>query len=325
MPRALITGSAGQDGVYLSRLLHAKGYRVEGIGRGGLYGEVDRGYEADLPDRNAIRAIVGESRPDEVYYLAAFHQSSEGGRFAEEELVRTSFDVNAVALNQMLGALADVCPTARLLYAGSSPVFGEPIDLVQNEDTPFNPVDPYGIAKAAGIQTCRYWRRSRSLFAVSAILYNHESPLRPPSYLSQKIVRAAVSSALGTRVELRLGNLSAQVDWGHASDAVRAMWLMLQQPDPTDYVVATGQLHTVSDWLDEAFNTFSQDWRAVVSEHPYLLNSSRPTVILRGDASRLNRATGWRPEFTFHALVRDMIEKELARQKCARPTAKDSL
>ena len=325
MPRALITGSAGQDGVYLSRLLRAKGYRVEGIGHGGRYGEVDRGYEADLPDRSAIRAIVGESRPDEVYWLAAFHQPSEGERIAEEELVRTSFDVNAIALNQMLGALADLCPTGRLLYAGSSRVFGEPPDVVQNEDTPFNPIEPYGIAKTAGIQTCRYWRRSRGLFAASAILYNHESPLRSATFLSQKVVRAAVSSGLGAQIELQLGNLSAQADWGHASDAVRAMWLMLQQPNPVDYVVATGQLHTVKDWLDEAFTTFSQDWRAVVSERPYLLNSSRPAAVLCGDASRLNRATGWRCDFTFQALVRDMVDKELARQKCVQAVTNDGL
>jgi GDPmannose 4,6-dehydratase len=313
MPRALITGSGGQDGVYLTRLLHAKGYTVSGIDLGGQYGEVDGGYTADVTNRGAIRDIVAESQPDEVYFLAAFHHSSEGPQLAEEEALAASFDVNTLALNQVLGALADLRPAARLLYASSSRTFGEPASLPQNEDTPSQPVEPYGISKAAGMQIIRYWRRVRGLFAVSAILYNHESPLRPPHFLSQKVVQAAVKAAQGLRVELRLGNPSAQADWGHAADTVRAMWLMLQRPDPADYVVATGVLHTVRDWLDDAFGMLSLDWRVSVVEDQSLLNRGRPAAVLCGDSTRLRRATGWRPEFTFQALVRDMVRTELAR------------
>ena len=313
MPRALITGSGGQDGVYLTRLLHAKGYTVSGIDLCDRYGEVDTGYPADVSNRSAIRDIVAGSQPDEVYFLAAFHHSSEGPQIAAEEVLATSFNVNTLALHQLLGALADLRPAARLLYASSSRVFGDPAGLAQNEDTPSEPVEPYGISKAAGMQICRYWRRARSLFAVSAILYNHESPLRGPHFLSQKVVQAAVKAAQGVRVELRLGNPLAQADWGHAADTVRAMWLMLQGPDPADYVVATGQLHTVRDWLDDAFGMLSLDWRVNVVEDQGLLNRSRPTAVLCGDSARLRRATGWRPEFTFQALVRDMVRTELAR------------
>ena len=313
MAEALITGSGGQDGVYLTRLLLAKGYTVSGIDLDGRYGEVERGYPACLTDRSAIREVVAESQPDEVYFLAAFHHSSEGARIAEEELVATSLDVNTLALNQVLGALADLRPAARLLYASSSRVFGEAAELVQNEETPLDPVEPYGISKAAGMHICRYWRRVRGVFAVSAILYNHESPLRLPCFLSQKIVKAAVKAAHGPSAELHLGNLSAQVDWGHAADTVRAMWLMLQQTDPVDYVVATGQLHTVRDWLDEAFGMLSLDWRAAVVEDRSLLSRTRATTALCGDSTRLRRATGWQPEFIFQAMVRDMVKSDLAR------------
>jgi len=314
MPEALIIGSAGQDGVYLTRFLHTRGYAVSGIGRHSRYGEVDCGYTADLTDRGAVREIIAASQPDEVYFLAAFHHSSEGGRIAEDELVATSFDVNTLALNHILCALADLRPEARLLYASSSRVFGESTELEQNEDTRIDPVEPYGISKAAGMMICRYWRRIRSLFAVSAILYNHESPLRPPLFLSQKIVKAAVRASYGDSVELILGNLSAKQDWGHAADSVRAMWLMLQQPSPEDFVVATGQLHEVRDWLDAAFGAFSLDWRTAVSERPGLLNRGRPTSALRGNSTRLRQATLWKPEFTFEAMVQDMINSELTRQ-----------
>lgn len=279
---------------------------------------MDDGYHADVTNRSAIREIVAQSQPDEVYFLAALHHSSEGPHIAEEEMLATSFEVNTLALNCVLGALADLRPAARLLYASSSRVFGEPSALVQNEDTPLDPVEPYGISKAVGMQICRYWRRARGLFAVSAILYNHESPLRPPYFLSQKVVKAAVKSRTA-RVELCLGNPAAQVDWGHAADTVRAMWLMLQRPEPTDYVVATGQLHTVRDWLDEAFGMLSLDWRLTVIEDQSLLNRSRPSAILCGDSTRLRQATGWRPEFTFQALVRDMVTAELARHEAAGP------
>ena len=314
MPEALIIGSAGQDGVYLTRFLHTRGYSVSGIGRHGRYGEVDRGYPADLSDRGAVREVVEASQPDEVYFVAAFHHSSEGTRISEDELVASSFDVNTLALNHVLSALADLRPAARLLYASSSRVFGESTGLEQNEDTPLNPIEPYGISKAAGMLICRYWRRIRSLFAVSAILYNHESPLRPPSFLSQKIVQAAVKAFRGASVELVLGNLSARQDWGHAADTVRAMWLILQQPAPEDFVVATGQLHEVRDWLEAAFGAFSLDWHTFVSERPGLLSRGRPTNALRGNSMRLREATRWQPEFTFEAMVQDMVNSELTRQ-----------
>jgi len=311
MPTALITGSGGQDGVYLTRLLHTKGYTVSGIDLHGRYGEADRGYAVNLSDRRDIRSVVDESQPDEVYVLAAYQHSSERIRIAEEELVAASLDVNALALNEMLAAIAHLRPTARLLYASSSRVFGETECQMQSEDTPLNPVEPYGISKAAGMQLCRYWRRARNLFAVSAILYNHESPLRPPYFLSQKVVQAARKATQGLNSTLTLGDLSAQVDWGHAADAVRAMWIMLQQPGPADFVVATGQLHSVRDWLDEAFGLVCLDWHNTVHEDRCLL--SRPSFALCGDATRLRQNTNWQPEFTFKGLVQDMLNAELAR------------
>lgn len=314
MPKALVAGCCGQDGVYLTRLLRSKGYQVSGIDLGGRNSEVDCFHSADLTDRKAIRGIVAESQPDEVYFLAAFHQSSEGPRISEEELLTQSLEVNTLALCHMLGALADMRPSSRLLYASSSRVFGRARAAVQSEETPLAPVEPYGISKMAGMQICQYWRLSARFFAVSAILYNHESSFRPPYFLSKKIVQFAVSSARGESSKLSLGSLSAQVDWGHAADTTRAMWLILQQTEPTDFVVATGELHTVRDWLDEAFGIFSLDWRGLVIENPDLLNPDRPSATLCGDSSKLRQATGWRPDFNFQGLVRELVESEWARQ-----------
>jgi GDPmannose 4,6-dehydratase len=322
LPRALVAGCSGQDGIYLTHLLRSKGYRISGIDLGGRSKEVDDFYSVDLRDRSAIRGIIEENRPDEVYFLAAFHHSSEGPRISEEELMARSLEINTLALCHMLGALADLRPAARLLYASSSRVFGEAVTSVQSEDTPLAPVEPYGISKAAGMQICSHWRLAARFFAVSAILYNHESPLRPPHFLSQKIVQFAVRSARGDPSKLSLGNLSAQVDWGHAADTARAMWLMLQQPAPLDFVVATGELHTVRDWLDEAFGIFSLDWHNAVIEKPGLLNPDRPVAPLCGDSSKLRQVTGWRPDFTFPQLVGDMVESEWARQTAQPLTTK---
>jgi GDPmannose 4,6-dehydratase len=214
----------------------------------------------------------------------------------------------------MLGALSGLRRYTRLLYASSSRVFGAAGTPVQNEETPLVPVEPYGISKTTAMRICRHWRVTERFFAASAILYNHESPLRPPFFLSQKIVRFAVTAAQGKQSTLTLGNLAAQVDWGHAADTARAMWLILQQPAPEDFVVATGELHTVRDWLNEAFGIFGMDWRGTVHENPALLNPDRPAIPLCGDSSKLRRATGWRPAFSFKALVRDMVETEWARQ-----------
>jgi GDPmannose 4,6-dehydratase len=312
MRRALIAGSAGQDGVYLARLLHRTGYAVAGIDQADRPGEVEQYYSANLTDRDTIRSIVSESRPDEVYFLAAFHQSAERTDIRDETLLIRSLDVNTIALCHMLSAIADLRPTARLLYASSSRVFGEPATPTQNEETPIDAFEPYAISKAAGMRICRYWR-SRGLFAVSAILYNHESPLRSPQFISQKIIQFAIRASQGTGSQLRLGSLSSVMDWGHAADTVRAMWLILQQPQPEDYVVATGELHTVRDWLDEAFGLLSIEWRGSVVEDRSVVNRLL-SGSLCGDSAKLRKKTGWRPEFTFQALVRDMVESELQRQ-----------
>src|SRR5262245_60066377 len=226
MRRALVIGSAGQDGIYLTRLLRSKSYRIYGVSRNSPCGEVDCGYAIDLSSPEAVREIVASTAADEIYFLAAFHHSSEEQALSEEELVKRSIAVNTLAFNSVLSAVADLHPTSRVLYASSSRVFGEPATPVQDENTPLSPTEPYGISKAAGMEISRYWRRTRGVFVTSAILYNHESPLRGRHFLSRKIVEAAVSLANGHRNPLRLGNISARADWGHAVDTVNAMWLM---------------------------------------------------------------------------------------------------
>jgi GDPmannose 4,6-dehydratase len=315
MPAALIIGNAGQDGIYLSRLLRAKGYRVLGIDHRTRLGEADAVYAIDLQDGAAVREVLVESAVNEVYYLAAFHHSSEQKPSPDVDLLAKSFQVNTLALNTVLGAVCAARPAARVLYASSNRIFGDPKSPIQNEETPQNPIDAYGISKGAGMEVIRYWRRARQIFAVSAILYNHESPLRPPQFLSQKIVLAALDASRGTLAQLRLGHLAASVDWGHAADTVRAMWLMLQQSEPQDYVVATGMLHTVGDWLEKAFGMVGAEWKPFVVEDPAMLASTRPNAVLCGDSSRLRHETGWRPEFDFPMLVHDMVHNALSRQR----------
>lgn len=315
MHRALIIGSAGQDGSYLTQLLRSDGYWVAGIDHRGRSSQADKVYHADARDHVSVRRIVAEVEPREVYFLCAFHHASEQMISSDHDLISRSFEVNTIALNDILKTISDVCPSARLAYASSSRVYGGATTAPQNEETPLSPVEPYGISKAAGMQICHYWRRSFGLFAVSAILYNHESPLRPPQFLSQKIVTAAIQAVQGRLKVLRLGDLDARVDWGHAADAVRAMSLMLRQSEPMDCIVATGNPHTVKDWLAEAFGIFGIDWRPFVTEDANLLNHDRPAAILCGDSSRIRQATGWRPKFDFKMLVRDMVQHALARQQ----------
>ena len=308
MRHALIVGCNGQDGTLLAEFLAPRDYAVSGIDRDGTQSRYSGSFHpADIEDPAAVAALLRELRPDEIYFLAAYHHSAEAAAIGDHELISRSFSVNTLALNNFLASMGSSLPSARLFYAASSRIFGNAPTSPQTEDTPMRPICPYGISKVAGAHLCRYYRTERGLFASVGILYNHESRLRTASFLSSKIVRAVVDIKRGLREKLVVGSLEATVDWGYAPDYVEAMWRILQADHPDDFVVATGVPHSVRDFVRIAFAAAGLPWERYVEENAAALNSNRPSATLLGDATRLERITGWRPRVSFEEMIGAMI------------------
>ncbi|MGZ5537440.1 MAG: GDP-mannose 4,6-dehydratase [Chthoniobacterales bacterium] len=304
MKRALIVGAAGQDGRLLSRAAEERGDVVARIGR-----RTGEGITAlDLLDSAAVVRAVAEFAPDEIYYLAAFHQSSEEReRLSPVDLWRRSFETHVDGAINFLEAIRTSAPRARFFYAASCLLFGANAPSPQNEQTPFSPDTVYGITKAAGAECCRFYRREHNVFAAVGILYNHESSLRSPSFLSQKVVRAALEIKAGQRSELILGDLSSETDWGYAPDYIDAMMRILQAKRADDFVIATGIPHTVQDFVECAFAEVGLDWRQFVREEKSMLKAPRGRLI--GDASKLKRETGWIPSVSFREMVSRLLKE----------------
>lgn len=312
MSKALVIGCNGQDGSLLCTLLHQKGARVFGIDR--VSGERTQSFvhfsALDICDLPRVNDLLAEARPDEVYYLAAYHHSAEQQK-PPGEVVALSLQVNTQGLNNVLAAIAgSPTPRARVFYAASSRVFGVPDEEVQDENTPMVPVCAYGISKAAGVHLCRYYRREHDVYVSTGILYNHESPLRPEHFVTRKIVRAAVRIRSGLERELVLGNLDARVDWGWAPDYVEAMHAILQLGCPDDFVLATGVLHSVREFVEIAFSAVGLNWREHAVERSGVLEGWRAVKPLCGNAAKLQAATGWRPRVSFEEMVRIMVAAE---------------
>ncbi len=313
--RALITGIAGQDGSLLAELLLDEGYEVFGVVRPGavrldnlaVIRERVELIDADLLDEQALLAAVEGCRPHEVYNLAApsfvpasWEQPVATGVFA------------AVGVTAMLEAIRAVDPEIRFYQASSSEIFGDPAHAPQDEETPMSPLTPYGVAKAYGHFITRSYRKRYGLHASSGILYNHESPRRPLDFVTRKVTHAAAAISLGLEREVALGDLDAMRDWGYAGDYVRAMWLMVQQDEPGDYVVASGQARTVRELVETAFEHVGLDWRAHVRVDESLLRGKAELHNLVGDASRAREALGWSPTVDFAELVQMLVEHDLA-------------
>ena len=312
MPKAIVIGCNGQDGTLLCALLHQKGYTVYGIDHAPNDGTQPfvRFSVLDVRDSDRLNELIADVGPDEIYYLAAYHHSAEQPR-RPKETVGLSLAVNTHGLNNVLAAIADSpASKPRIFYAASSLVFGEPQAEVQDENTPMAPLCAYGISKAAGIYICRYYRREHHLYASCGILYNHESPLRSPRFVTRKIVHAAVRISSGLERELVLGDLDAQVDWGWAPDYVEAIHAILGLTGPDDFVVATGMLHSVREFVEIAFSVVGLDWRQHVVERPDILSGRRAAKPLRGNPEKLQKATNWRSCVSFEEMVRTMIEVE---------------
>src|SRR5207248_4393633 len=321
---ALITGITGQDGSYLAELLLAKGYEVVGVVRRTSHDSYERiGHlldrvhivPADLLDQHSLTVVVRDAKPDEIYNLAA--QSFVPTSWTQPVLTG---EFTALGVTRLLEAVRLAHPTARVYQASSSEMFGKVSETPQRETTPFYPRSPYGAAKLYGHWITRCYRESYGLFAVSGILFNHESPRRGLEFVTRKITDGAARIKRGLSSELRLGNLAARRDWGYAGDYVRAMWQMLQAEAPADYVIATGETHSVAEFCAAAFGALGLEWERYVVSDPAF---TRPvdTALTVGDASKARAELGWEPTVSFEELVRMMVEADLARLTAHRPLA----
>lgn len=308
MKRVIIVGSDGQDGRILFDQLQQDSVSVLGIARSGIRSTEPHGQETlDIHSRAEVAETVRLWNPDEIYYLAAFHHSSQDETGDDALLFQRSFAVHVFGLINFCEALKQHAPNARLFYAASSLVFGDPVESPQMEATSFSPRCPYGISKAAGVQCCRYYRRAHNLFAASGILYNHESHYRRENFVSQKIIRGARAIAAGRQDKLVLGDLSARIDWGYAPDFVHAMRATLALPEPDDFIIATGEAHSVQEFVEVVFEELDLDWRKYVEENPALL--TRKTVSRVGNPTRLQARTGWQPSCSFQEMVKRLVSE----------------
>lgn len=310
MKCALIVGCQGQDGSLLRDLLIGRDYAVTGLSRQSVH-MPDGGQSppVDVADPSAVAETIREARPDEIYYLAAFHHSSQQTAVNDTRATwAASMAVNASGPVNFLEAVRQHAPDARFFYAGSCLAYGTPGETPQTEETCFRPACVYGISKATGAHAVRHYREKHGLFAVTGILFNHESYLRPDHFLSRKIVRAAWRIMRGEKRELLLGDLSARADWGYAPDFVEAFWATLQAENPDDYVVATGKLHGVRDWVEKTFALAGLDWQNHVREEPGLAVRGRAPLV--GDATRIRERCGWTPATDFDHMVELMFEHE---------------
>jgi GDPmannose 4,6-dehydratase len=321
--KALITGITGQDGSYLTELLLGKGYDVYGvIRRASTFNteRIDHIYQdphesgrrlrllyGDLNDASSLNKILRDVQPDEIYNLGA------------QSHVRVSFDipeytaeVGALGTLRLLEAIRETgLRGTRFYQASSSELFGKVQEVPQRETTPFYPRSPYGVAKLYAYWVTVNYRESYGLFACNGVLFNHESPRRGETFVTRKITRAAAAIKLGLQNKLYLGNLDAKRDWGHAKDFVEAMWLMLQQDEADDYVIATGETHSVRELLNEAFGRLDLDWKQFVEIDPRYFRPAEVDLLV-GDASKARRKLGWEPKITFKELVRTMVDADLA-------------
>ncbi len=312
--RALITGITGQDGSYLAELLLEKGYEVYGLVRrlstpnyGRIRHLVDKIHlvDGDLHDQTSMILALQDIRPTEIYNLAA--QSFVATSWTQPVLTG---DTAALGVTRMLDAIRTVDPSIRFYQASSSEMFGKVVETPQRETTPFYPRSPYAVAKVYGHWITVNYRESFGLHATSGILFNHESERRGLEFVTRKVTHGAAKIKLGLAHELRMGNLDSKRDWGYAPDYVRAMWLMLQQDTPDDFVVATGKTQSVETLIETAFNCVDLDWKNYVMQDPRFMRPAEVDLLL-GDASKAKRILDWEPQITFPEMIQRMVENDL--------------
>lgn len=321
MAKALITGITGQDGSYLSELLLEKGYEVYGMVRRASVERFDRIehlqdrinlVQGDLTDQSSLDEAVKTIQPDEIYNLAA--QSFVPTSWNQPTLTG---EVTGIGTTRLLEAVRKIKPDAKFYQASSSEMFGKVREVPQSELTPFHPRSPYGVAKVYGHFITVNYRESYNLFACSGILFNHESPRRGLEFVTRKITSHVAKIKLGLANELRLGNMDAKRDWGYAGDYVEAMWLMLQQSEPDDYVVAMGETHSVEEFVELAFGHAGLDWKKYVVIDPKFMRPAEVDLLV-GNPEKAKKKLGWKPKVSFPELVRMMVDSDIKGVQCAR-------
>lgn len=316
MKKALITGITGQDGSYLAELLLEKGYKVYGLERRSSINRRDNIKHiedklnfiyGDLLDQNSLIRAIQLSQPDEIYNLAA--QSFVGESWNQPTYTA---DVTGLGATRVLEAIRTVNPKIKFYQASTSELFGKVKESPQNENTPFYPRSPYGVAKLHAHWSTINYRESYGMFCVCGILFNHESPRRGMEFVTRKITHAAARIKLGLQKELLLGNLDAKRDWGYAGDFVEAMWLMLQHEKPEDFVISTGETHSVKEFLEETFSCLGLNWQDYVKQDPRFMRPADVDILV-GDASKAKEKLGWQAKVKFKELVRMMVDAEMER------------
>jgi len=306
-PRCLITGVRGQDGTYLARELRGQGCEVIGLtsSADGVSEDGVRLLTVDYANVSALRRLLDEAKPDRIYHLAS-PSCLSGTREFEEDVFR----LNVSATHVFLRWIHESSPTTRFFFAGSSEIFGDPVESPQNEGTRPSPAHPYAVAKLAGQQLAEYFRREKGVFACTGILYNNESPLRRAQFVTRKITQGVVAISRGEKTELSLGNLQARRDWSHAADFASAFSLILKAEEPADYVIGSGVSHTVAEFCEIAFAELGLDYREYVKEDP---RAFRPDFAFPrlADPARL-RALGWVPRYDLWGLIREMVQADLS-------------
>jgi len=320
MKKALITGIDGQDGSYLAEFLLSKGYQVHGVVRRVALEDPEHQlwrirhllkrvkiHSGSMESFASLFKVVNRVKPDECYHLAA--QSFVSYSFEDEF---STINININGTHYILTAIKELAARCKFYFAASSEMFGKAREIPQDEETPFHPRSPYGISKVAGFDLTRNYREAYGLFACNGILFNHESPRRGFEFVTRKITNAVAEIKFGLAKELRLGNLNARRDWGFSGDYVKAMWLMLQQDKPDDYVIATGETHTVKEFVQVAFKHAGLDWKKYVKIDKNFYRPAEVNILL-GDYSRAKKKLGWKPQVKFKELVKMMVDADLQR------------
>ena len=314
MKKAIIIGHSGQGGTYLSALLTKNNYDIIGISLGAFSSLPEYKRTIDIRNYKEVEQLIIDYLPDEVYYLAAVHQSSADKPMPEGELFNKSIEINLQGLINFLEGIKQHSKKTRVFYAASSHIFGNATEDKQNERTPLNPNCIYGITKTAGVNACHFYRNNFGVFASIGIFYNHESPLRESKYVSKKIVEAAVAIKLGKGSELILGNLEAKIDWGYAPDYMEAIHKILNLDEAEDFIVSSGELHTVGEFVNEVFSLLGLDPKKFVKVNSQLITKTQKKNLF-GDNQKLRTKTNWAPSVNFKELISILVEEELKKRR----------
>lgn len=307
MKKAIIVGCSGQDGKLLNSYLLKKDYRIVGIDKNITMGPDNSLIDpVNINNPQEVFQMIKVFKPDEIYYLAAFHHSSEADSIDNIDLFQQSFDIHVSALVNFLEGIKQYSPETRIFYAASSHIFGEPDSEIQNEDTAINPNCFYGITKAAGLFTCRLYKNNYSIFTSTGILYNHESSFRSEAFISKKIIISAINIKRKKQKKLVIGDLNAEIDWGYAPDYVDAMHRILNCEMADDFIVATGKKHKVIDFVKTTFEYLNLDWRRYVQEDRSIITKKNFCRV--GNPKKLMDKTGWKPSVDFSKMIKLLLE-----------------